>query len=76
MTVARSKVVELILIEASGNDPRKATAGSLRLHADGAIDWTERSKRGPCARSGRVDWDAFWDLIDAALPPVVSEPVE
>lgn len=70
MSAARRKVVEQLLVEASGNDPRKVSEGSLRLHADGLIDWSEKTRRGLVARTGLVHHRTLWDLVDQ----VVSSP--
>lgn len=69
MSKARMKLVEQLLVEASGNDPRKVHEGSVRLIGGGGIDWTEKTKRGLVARSGFVSNIGLWDLIDASLNP-------
>lgn len=67
MTAARRKVLEQLLVEASSNDPRKVSPGSVQLRQDGLIDWAERTRRGAVARTGLVHWPTFWDLIEQAL---------
>lgn len=70
---ARMKLVEQLLVESSGNNPRTVMEGSVRLVGGGSIDWTERTKRGLVARSGSVSNRGLWDLIDASLNPYGKE---
>lgn len=65
----RRRVLEQLLAEASSNDPRKVSEGSLALSGDGLINWAEKSQRGIVARTGLVHWPTFWDLVDDALTP-------
>lgn len=70
---ARMKLVEQLLVESSGNNPRTVVEGSVRLIGGGAIDWTERTKRGLVARSAALSNVGLWDLIDASLNPYGKE---
>ena len=69
----RTKVIERLLVEASANDPRKVHEGSVRLFGVRSIDWAERTRRGLVARTGLVDMDRFWDLVEDALNPYAEE---
>ena len=66
---ARTKVIEQLLVEASDNNPRKVHEGSVRLSGERTLDWSERTPRGLVARTGLVDMERFWDLVDDSLNP-------
>mgnify|MGYP000878550027 CR=1 FL=1 len=69
----RMKFVERLLVEASGNDPRKVLEGSVRLFGVGSIDWTERTPRGLVARTSSVSTFDLWDLLGESLNPYGKE---